>query len=415
MNGLINFLNTSYTAYQAVENAAAYLKSNGFEELFESEPWQLLEGGKYFVTRNGGSMIAFRYSKEGAYKVIASHTDPPCLKLKEHAALSDNTFTRLNTEPYGGGLWYTFFDRPLKLAGRIVREEEGKLVSKNYVSEFCVVLPSLAIHQNREANEKFAPNLQTELPLLALGKHDFDEILGGATAYDLFAVPDVAPFASGTCGDLLSSPRIDNLTSVFCSIYSLAFANATNGTLLAACLEAEEIGSRTRGGAGSDFLQTVLERIAQQQGRTLEELARAYASSMLISLDNAHSLHPNHPEKCDLTNRAVMGGGIVIKGHAGGAYTTDGMTSAIVKKIFARAGVKYQTFYNRSDVRSGSTLGAIAIGHVSMMAVDLGLAQLAMHSAVETLAKSDYIELEKALIAFYESKIAVCGDSVTVE
>ncbi len=412
MNGLLTYLKTSYTAYHAAENAARELKEAGFVPLAEQDLWQLTAGGKYFV-RRGASIIAFVAGTRKGFSVVASHTDSPCLKLKENAALSDANFTRLNTEGYGGGLWYTFFDRPLKLAGRIVCEEDGRLVSKTYESAFNVVLPSLAIHMNRDANEKFSPDLQTELPLLSLGKKQFDEIVKGAVSYDLFAVPAEEPFFSGADGEFFSSPRIDDLSGVYASLTALKTAKGQK-TLVAACLESEEIGSRTRAGAASDFLRSVLDRI--QNALYPSDMVPSYASdSFLVSLDNAHSLHPNHPEKCDPTNRAVMGGGIVIKGHAGGAYTTDGMSSAVIKTVFGRAGVRYQTFFNRSDMRSGSTLGAVSLGQISVPSVDLGLAQLAMHSAVETMACSDYRELVRGLAAFYGADITFDCDTATVE
>ncbi len=411
MNGLGQFLKTSYTAYQAVENATAYLLSHGFTPLGEQAPWQLAEGGKYFVTRGGNSLIAFRYACGGA-KIVASHTDSPALKLKENAALADKPFVKLNAEPYGGGLWYTFFDRPLKIAGRVVRERDGALVSQNYVSDFRCVLPSLAIHQQRDANEKFSPNLQTELPLFALGEAEFGARLQNAVSYDLFAVPDEEPFVSGANGEFFSSPRLDDLSGVYASLRAIAEGDG-KGLCLCACFNGEEIGSRVYGGAGANFLHATLARIAAAQGRA--DMDDLLAASFLLSLDNAHSRHPNHPEKCDPTNRAVMGDGIVIKSHAGGAYTTDALTAAVAKTIFQAAGVKFQTFFNRSDMASGSTLGAISLTQASIPSVDIGIAQLAMHSAVETIAKSDYFELEKALFAFYGSSIALKEGEATVK
>ncbi len=411
MEELKQFLATSYTAYHAAKHAAEYLEAHGFSPLAEGEPWKLEEGGKYYVLRGGNSLIAFRYGA-GSAKIIASHTDSPCLKCKESAATSDKIYTRLNTEPYGGGLWYTFFDRPLKLAGRVVRERGGKLASETFTSDFCCVLPSLAIHQQRDANEKFSPNLQTELPLLSLGEADFGQIVGGAISYDLFLTPAEAPFESGKDGEFLSSPRLDDLVGVYASLR--AIAEGGEGLCVAACLCSEEIGSRTYGGAGSGFLRGVLRRIAAAQGKDEEEFLAFLSSSFVLSLDNAHALHPNHPEKCDPTNRAVLGGGVVVKSHAGGAYTTDGFTSAVVKTVFARAGVKVQTFCNRSDMPSGSTLGAISLTQASIPSADIGIAQLAMHSAVETMARSDYFELEKALSAYYSSKIALKEGEATI-
>lgn len=409
MDGLLQFLQTSYTPYQATENAAHLLKARGFTQLAEGESWTLTRGGRYFVTRGGSSLIAFTLDAGDGLKIVASHTDSPCFKLKEHAAFGTD-FTRLNAEPYGGGVWYTFFDRPLKIAGRVVTEEDGVLTARNYVSDFNVVLPSLAVHMNREVNDKFAPNLQTELPLYALGKAETSE----PVAFDLYAVCAEAPFVSGKNGEFVSAPRVDNLTSVYSSLSALSDGEH-GGICVAACLDSEEIGSRTRQGAGGDFLKRTLKRILSACDLDGENARRLLGSSLLVSLDNAHSLHPNHPEKCDPTNRAVMGGGVVIKMHAGGAYTTDALTAAVIKTVLSRAGVRYQTFFNRSDQRSGSTLGAISLGQVSIPSVDLGIAQLAMHSAVETFARNDYEEMERGLSAFYASEICLSEYSATVK
>lgn len=413
MNGLLRFLETSYSAYQATENAEAFLKEQGFTALKEEDGWSLKEGGRYYVVRNGSALIAFTIGQGNRFKIVASHTDSPCLKLKEHPVTATEPFYRLNAEPYGGGIWYSFFDRPLKLAGRVVRERDGVLYAENYVSPFTVVIPSLAVHMQREVNEKFAPNPQIDLlPLLSLQKTDLDGLLG-AVSYDLYVTPAEAPFESGVNGEFVSAPRIDNLSSVYASLRALAEADA-NGICVAACLDNEEVGSRTRQGAGGDFLKSVLKRVAKCRGADGEEFYRVAASSFLLSLDNAHSMHPNHPEKCDPTNRPVTGGGIVIKGHAGGAYTTDALSSAVIKKIFTQADVKFQTFYNRSDMRSGGTLGAISLGQVSVPSVDIGLAQLAMHSAVETFAKSDFAMLLRGLQAFYGSEIVINGNEIRV-
>lgn len=400
--GLSRFLGSSYTSFHAVEHAAAFLTAEGFTALSEYEPWQLERGKKYFVTRGGSALIAFIMNDVSAFKIVASHTDSPALKLKEHAAWHDGPFTRLNVEPYGGGIWYSFLDRPLKIAGRVVREREGALHAETFTSENDVVIPSLAVHMDRTVNEKFSPDLQKALlPLYSLGE---EEIAGleGAISYDLFAASAEQPFLSGKHGEFLSSPRIDNLTSVAASLAALADMEPAEGIPMAVCFDNEEIGSRTLQGAGSGFLKSVLCRIMENLSESERE--SVLMRSFLVSLDNAHSVHPNYPEKCDPTNRAVMGGGVVIKGHAGGAYMTDALSSAVIKRIFTRADVKYQAFYNRSDMRSGSTLGAISVSEVPIRTADLGLAQLAMHSAVETFAHADYLELLKGLTAFYNAK-----------
>ncbi len=408
MQTLIPFLK-SYTAFHAVENCAALLREAGFSELLEGEAWRLEDGNAYFVCRGGSSIIAFRYAAGGAYRIIATHTDSPCFKLKANAVLADERYTRLNAEPYGGGLWYTFFDRPLAIAGRKIRAVEGGLKEELYTSPYFVTIPSLAIHMAREANDGFAPNLQTELPLAAIGKRELSELFDGA-AQDLFLAPATEPCVLGERGELLSSPRLDNLTGVCASMTALIEQEAGRETLIAAAFDSEEIGSRTRQGAGSDFLQTILRRIAAADGADPEAYARRVAGSFLVSLDNAHALHPNHPEKCDPTSRPVLGGGVAIKGHAGGAYTTDALSCAVIGEIFRRAEVKCQTFYNRSDMRSGSTLGAISLGQASMPAVDIGIAQLAMHSAVETMAIADYEELVRGCAAFYATAFSLGKD-----
>lgn len=415
MNKLLEYLQNSYTAYQAVENAEILLRANGFIRLYESDAWKIADGGKYYVVRGGSALVAFTVNSGNAYKIIASHTDSPCLKLKENPITESAGAKRLNVETYGGSLLYTFFDRPLKIAGQIVREKDGTLVRENVVSDYQVVIPSLAIHMNREANEKFAPNPQIDLlPLLSLSDARFEQIAGDCVSYDLYAVCAETPFTSGLNGEMISSPRIDNLTSVYSSLTALIEANPCAGICVAACLDNEEVGSQTRQGAGSDFLSATLTRIAQARGVQGEDYLRALSTSFLISLDNAHAIHPNRTEKCDPTNKITMGGGVVIKGHANKAYTTDALSSSIIKTVFKRANVKYQTFFNRSDMRSGSTLGAISLGQVSVPSVDLGLAQLAMHSAVETFAKSDYVELMNGLTAFYQSDIRIEDDCVKI-
>lgn len=413
MKALSEFLETSYTAYQAADNVRAYLLAHGFRELRETEAWNLKQGGKYFAVRGGSAVIAFCMgdARQG-FKIVASHTDSPALKLKENPALSDGNYTRLNTEPYGGGLWYTFFDRPLRLAGRVVREREGALVSESFASDFIVTLPSLAPHLNRAVNEGFAPEQQKDLPLLALGTSDFEALLGNPVAYDLFAACAQKPYFWGEHGEFFSAPRLDNLASVWASVTSLA-AGST-GVCVAACLDSEEVGSRTRQGAAGDFLRSVLTRIAAQQALTEEELLCAYAKSFCISLDNAQGFHPNHAEKFDPKERAILGKGVAIKGHAGGAYTTDALSSAVVRTVFARAEAPLQVFYNRSDARSGSTLGAISLGQACILTVDIGLPQLAMHSAVETIACADYMALERGLAAFWNSTVQTDGETVTI-
>lgn len=420
---LTQFLATSYTAYHAAENAEELLLKNGFVRLNETDDWTISEGGKYFVVRNGSAIVAFTVGAldQFAFRIVASHTDSPALKLKENAVTMNGPYARLNAEKYGGGIWYSFFDRPLKIAGRLVVREDGVIRSETAESDFFVTVPSLAVHMNRGVNDGFSVNAQIDLqPLLSLspeGAPDFPALLSDKEilAYDLYLVNAEAPYSFGINGEFLASPRIDNLTSVCASLEALISHGESGGICVAACLDNEEVGSRTMQGAGGDFLENVLRRIAYALKFDDNEYYKALAASFLISLDNAHAMHPNHPEKCDPTNRTLPGGGVVIKAHADKAYTTDAMSSAVVKALFDRAGVKYQTFFNRSDMPSGGTLGAISSGHVGVLSADLGLAQLAMHSACECFAKADYDELIGGLTAYYSSDILFTEEGIELK
>ena len=288
-------------------------------------------------------------------------------------------------------------------------------------SEYYVTVPSLAVHMNRGVNEGFSVNAQTDLqPLFALSENgETPDFLSGITekevvSYDLYLVNADMPYVFGRNGEFLASPRIDNLTSVCSSLEALTAHGESGGVCVAACLDNEEVGSQTLQGAGGDFLENVLRRIAYALKFDDNEYYKALAASFLISLDNAHAMHPNHPEKCDPTNKTTMGGGVVVKSHANKAYTTDALSSAVIKTIFKKAGVKYQTFFNRSDMRSGGTLGAISLSHAGILSADLGLAQLAMHSASECFAKADYEELLNGLTAYYSSNILFGENGVEI-
>ena len=410
MQALTEFLKNSFTSYHVCENAKKLLLENGFQPLYEEDDWAISEDGKYFVERSG-ALIAFTIGAldDFSYKIIASHTDSPALKLKENPLQKSPLYATLNTETYGGGIWYSFFDRALKIAGRVIVKDNDRLYEKTVVSPFNVRLPSVAIHQNRSANEGFSVNAQVDLaPLLALSENVenmqtlISKIAGEEVlSYDLYLVNADMPYSFGINNEFLASPRIDNLTSVYASLSALVKEGARRGVCVAACMDNEEMGSLTAQGADGDFMETVLRRIAYSLRFDDMEYYKALANSFLLSVDNAHASHPNHPEKSDPTNKTALGGGVVIKNHANRAYVTDALSSAVVKTIFDNANVRYQTFFNRSDVRSGSTLGSIALRHTSMAGADIGLPQLAMHSACECFAKADYAELTNGIFAFY--------------
>ena len=420
----MEYLKNSLSPFHACACAEALLKENGFCKLSESEDWQLAEGENYYVER-GSALIAFTVGSlnDFSYKIAAAHTDSPALKLKENPVQKGGLYATLNVETYGGGIWSTFLDRPLKIVGRVVKKDENRLYEELVVSPFTLVIPSVAIHQNRNVNEGVALNAQVDLQPLLCAATDapttealLEKLCGeGVISYDLYLVNADMPYTYGINDEYLASPRIDNLTSAYAAITALVKDTERNGVCVATLFDNEEVGNLTRQGADGDFLETVLRRITYALRFDDNEYYKALASSFLLSVDNAHSAHPNHPEKADTTNKTRMGGGIVIKYHANRAYTTDAISSAVIKTIFDNAGVQYQPFFNRSDMRSGSTLGGATLRHVSIMGADIGMAQLAMHSACETCALADYQTMVDGITAFYGATIKKGEDGVTVE
>lgn len=417
MNLLEKFLNNSKTAFHACENAAEYLRANGFKELKESEKFKVEKGGKYYVTRNGSAVIALKIGDVNSFNVVASHADSPCFKIKGSPEMKIENYVKLNVERYGGGIFYSWLDTPLTIAGRVIIEQDNRLIARVFTSDHKFVIPSVAIHFSRTVNDGVKLNPQVDMsPVAGLAEaekslaKELEKFADGGKVvdYDLYIVSATEPFKAGFSDELLCSPRIDNLTSAFSSLVAIANSDPKE---IAVCYIAdnEEVGSQTKQGAGSKFLYDVLKRVATALGKE-NDFDEMLASSFLVSDDNAHAVHPNHPEYSDPTNRVKLGEGIVIKHHANQNYTTDAFSSAIIKKIFDKAGVKYQDFYSRSDMPCGGTLGAISSSQVSIKSVDVGLAQLAMHSAVETMAVKDFEVAVKGLTAFYDSKIIFEAD-----
>ena len=410
-------LEVSLTAFHAVAHAKELLLSRGYTELAEGETWNLTRGGRYFTVRDGSALLAFCVGEEkGGFRIVASHADSPALKVKGNPVTYVGGCAKLNVEVYGGPLLYSWLDTPLRLAGRAVYyNKDTRTATVRLVNDtHTYVIPSQAIHMNREANSGLSLNAQVDMqPIVSLSREfALDSVLAGEgelLSYDLYLANGAKPYTAGAEDELLVASRIDNLTSVFGSLEALEGAGK-HGVSVAYIADSEEIGSRTRTGAGSDLLKTSLARISAALG---EDFTAALASSLLVSCDNAHATHPNHPEKNDPTNPVKLGGGVVVKHHANGNYTTTALTDAAFRALLLEAGVKVQDFYMRSDMPCGGTLGAISLGQVGIRSVDIGLAQLAMHSATETMALADYPELVKALSAFYGANIAFEGDKIT--
>lgn len=408
-----DFLNGSYTAYHTVENVCKLLDEAGFSALNLGEKWNLKKGDKHYVTQNGSSVVAFVVGKNIIFNVCESHTDSPCFKVKGTSVVC-GTVNRLNTEKYGGGLIYSFFDRPLKVAGRLLVETEKGVCEKNVVSPYEVVIPSLAIHHNPKANEGVAFNLQNDtLPLFSQNATDVYSTLTDEKVLDadLFVVPSQGAFFAGTEQEFLCSPRIDNLTSVFASVNALIKSNPAD-IAVCACLDNEEIGSGTRHGNPA-FLQNVLCALENALGFSAEEKVFARQNGMVLSVDNGHAVHPAHAEKSDPKQSVVMNGGVVIKHNPN--YATDGLTSALFKKLLSFEQIPWQDYYNRSDVRCGSTLGLATSAVLQMKTCDIGLAQLAMHSACETVGAKDIESMTQALTVFLSARFCSEQNGVCIE
>lgn len=422
---LSEFLRASLTPFHAVETAKKLLLSAGFSELADGEIRDLESGKGYFVRRNESSLVAFRVGRilgeNFGFRIVAAHTDSPALKLKYRAESATENCIRLNVEVYGGMLQYTWFDRPLKVAGRAVVKDRRTGALREVLAESGkrLVIPSVAIHFNRDANKGFAVNAQTDLqPLAGLTRGFLEEMFReigereGAEVVesDLFAVCDQEPFLCGKKDEFLCAPRIDDLVSAFASLKALLDCEP-EGVAVAALFDNEEVGSRTAQGAGGRFLRDTLLDAAKALG--MAETGRILRESFFVSCDGAHAVHPNHPELSDPTNKVLLGGGIVIKHHAGGNYTTDALSSAVFKEIARRAEVPVQDFFMRSDLPCGGTLGAISSAQLSIKSVDIGVAQLAMHSAAETVAVADCESLERGLAAFYQIPLSF-GEEIKI-
>lgn len=405
------FLDTSYTAFHTVANAEAMLAEHGFTKLTLGKDFAIKRGGRYYVTRNDSGIIAFVAGRNNVFNIVESHTDSPSFKVKGNSVTEGNGVVRVNTEKYGGGLLYTYFDRPMKIAGRLLCQTENGLQTKLAVSDYNVVIPSLCIHHNRNANDGFAVNAQVDtLPLLGLTGSDIYSTLTDEKVIDgdLFVVPVTPAFAAGTHNELLCSPRIDNLTSVYSGLSALIAAEP-HDIAVCACLDNEEIGSGTRQGS-PNWLEQVLCAICDALGLTETQAFAARENGFVLSADNGHAVHPAHPEKSDPYIKAYMGKGVMIKHHVN--YSTDGLSSALFKHIASLADVPVQDYYNNSAVSCGSTLGLVTSRTLGMKTCDIGLAQLAMHSACETVALCDVEHMKAALLTFFN--VTLDGNNATL-
>lgn len=410
---LTSFIVSSPSPYHVLDNAEKMLLDGGFIPLSEKKSFNIERGKSYFVKRSSSALIAFRVPENPSlFRIAASHTDSPCFKIKWNPVVKGNGMpSRLNVESYGGLLVYTWLDRPLSAAGRIFYRKDGEIVEKHVdlSSSLSLVIPSLAIHQNREANNGWKISLQKEmLPLFCDGDESFDELLASICGVekndivdaDLFLYNRTMPSFSGRRSEYFSSPKIDDLECVFTSLEAVIETESRNAISMVALFDNEETGSGTKEGALSDFLTSVIERIAFSLGWNAEGKYMALASSFMLSADNGHAVHPSYPEKSDITNRPRMNGGVLLKYASSQKYTTSGESGAFTRSLLEKNGIPYQIFYNNSDMAGGSTLGNLSTQKVSILTSDIGCAQLAMHSSYETAGTEDVLHLKKLFKAF---------------
>ena len=423
---LIDFLYTSPTAYHSVKTVKERLDSNGFSEVKESDKWNLQKDGKYYIIKNDSALIAFTVGngelEEDGFKLIGAHTDSPGFRIKANPEIvAEGKYLKLNTEVYGGPLLYTWFDRPLGIAGKVSLKGKSPLkpeVKLVNINKPLLIIPSVAIHMNRSVNEGFAVNKQKDtLPLLALINEKFEKnnYLVNAIAkelnvdaesilgFDLGLYEIEKGALTGINEEFISAGRLDDMWMVYAGIKALIDSKSNKATKVMVCMDNEEIGSLTPQGANSALLLNILERIALALGKDREELHRALANSIMISADLAHAVHPNAEEKHDPTNRPVLGNGPVLKTAASGSYSTDSYNAAIFEGLCSAAKVPYQKFFNRSDVRGGTTIGPITSSLLTIPVMDMGAPLLSMHSIRELATVIDNVYSVKLFTEFFNA------------
>lgn len=414
---LREFLDSAHSVYHGVAALEKMVVNDGYTALKEGENWNLTPGGKYYLTRGGSAILAFRLP-QGAPKgfmITASHSDRPGFKVKENGVLK-GAYTRLAVERYGGMLIAPWLDRPLSVAGRVLVQTESGAESR--LVDFdrdLLLIPNVAIHMNRSANDGYKWNPATDtIPLLG-SKEAADQFMeeletlsgGKILGHDLYLYVRQKASVWGMEEAFVSSAGLDDLECAWGCTQGFLKASATDHIPVLCVFDSEEVGSSSYQGAASDLLATTLAAICKALG---VEQRQMLAKSFLVSADNAHAIHPNHPELADASNAPVMNGGVVLKFNANLRYTTDGVSAAIFRAICQRADVPVQTYCNRADMPGGSTLGNISLSQVAVHSVDIGLPQLAMHSCYETAGVKDAAYLVDAMTAFYSAELDIQPD-----
>lgn len=419
VNNLLDFLNHNHSEFNAANNIREILKSNGFIELNEKEDFKVKKGANYFIVRNDSSVIAFKIPKklnDFRYAITASHLDSPCLKLKMENDIVSNNYHKLNVEKYGGLILSTWLDRPLSLAGRIIVKDGNKLKTQFIdIEKPLMIIPNVCIHFNRNINDGFSYNPEIDLkPILSLGNNEsslmdfLSEYINvkkeDIITYELNTYNFTKSYVGGQHDEFIMSPRIDNLESVYLSL--MAFIESDNKDVsVFVAFNNEEIGSETYSGADCDLLKNTLKRISNSLGYNENEYFSSIANSFMLSIDNGHATHPNHPELSDSNNPVFLNKGPIIKFNSNMAYMSDGATSAEIINLCKNNNIPYQIFYNKSDIRGGSTLGTLSTSQLGIRTCDIGCAQLSMHSSYETAGSEDVEYMFDLIKAFYNSKL----------
>lgn len=405
IKNFMEFIEKSPTCFHAVENLKNMALEAGFEDIDRKET-KIKAGGSYFKVRNDSSIIAFKIPNDDftSFRMTTAHSDSPCYKIKANPTIFKQGYTLLNVAPYGGMIHSTFFDRPLKIAGRVAYLNKENKVESRLINfdKANVMIANLAIHFNREVNNGYQYKPAKDIvPILSLGEVNLLKLIeekfaleGEIVAHDLFVCSDAKPYIWGLNDEFISSPRLDDLECAYASFRALIDSQANQGAM-ALVFNNEEVGSSSYMGANSDMLYTVLVKIQEDLKKSSTWLFDCLRDSFAIHGDNAHALHPNYTESYDLNNHTMINKGPVIKYSPSQKYTTDSVTAAKFIGLCRESGICHQAFENHSNVLGGSTLGNILNSQVSIPSVDIGLAQLAMHSACETAGTKDFVDLIK--------------------
>ncbi|MDV7186594.1 M18 family aminopeptidase [Lutibacter sp. TH_r2] len=422
---LIDFIYDSPSPYHVVKNAKKILLEKGFSKLKLTDKWDISKGEKYFVSQNNTSLFAFIVGtdeiEENGFKIIAAHTDSPSFKIKPSPEINvEDKYVKFNTEMYGGAILNTWLDRPLSIAGRVSVKSDNLLQPKSYlvnINQPIITIPNLPIHFNRTVNEGIELNKQIDmLPVTSiitnevnkegLLLHKISEEINVPKEDILEVDLNLYDFTKGSIigmnNEFISSGKLDDLAMVHAGLTAFSEASASKATNVLALFDNEEVGSRSKQGAGSPILKDILTRIVSVQDKNEEDVQRAVYNSFMISADMAHALHPNRPEKHDPVTRPIINSGPVIKIEGNQKYTTDSDSGAAFEMICKKANIPYQKFVNRSDMRGGGTLGNVSTGQLAIRSVDVGNPMWAMHSVRETSGVDDHTYITDAFKCFYE-------------